>query len=131
MAITTAITRNLGNNYVQVEVKNSSEGTRYYKVPKDSADSFQKEYVENSKRMYRLSSLMSVSAALGAGAIALIVARNMTNQIIKYVICGFTGVAAGVGATISSQKTAVKSHTQFLKNYDAKEIFYDSKKLPI
>ena len=117
MAITTAVTRKLGNDYVQVEVKNSSEGTRYYKVPKESADSFQKEYVANSKKMYRLSTLLSVSA------------RRMTNQLLKYIICGFTGIAAGLGASISSQNTAVKSHTQFLKDYDAKEIFYDRQKI--
>ena len=129
MAITTAVTRKLGNDYVQVEVKNSSEGTRYYKVPKESADSFQKEYVANSKKMYRLSTLLSVSAALGAGAAALLIARRMTNQLLKYIICGFTGIAAGLGASISSQNTAVKSHTQFLKDYDAKEIFYDRQKI--
>ena len=129
MAITTAVTRKLGNDYVQVEVKNSSEGTRYYKVPKQSADTFQKEYVENSKKMYRLSTLLSLSATLGAGALALVFAKRMTNQVLKYIICGVTGVVAGIGATISSQNTAIKSHTQFLKDYDAKEIFYDKPKI--
>ena len=129
MAITTAVTRKLGNDYVQVEVKNSTEGTRYYKVPKEKADSFQKEYVANSKKMYRLSSLLSVSAVLGASATALLIARKMTNQVLKYVISGFTGIAAGLVATISSQNSAVKSHTQFLKDYDAKEIFYDKQKI--
>lgn len=131
MALTAAVTRKLDNNFVQVEVKNKVGGTRYYKVPEDKADSFGREYVHNSKRMYRLSSILTFTSVLGAVAVALIAAKNMTSKVSKYLISGVAGLIAGTASTASGQKTSIKNHTEFLKNYGAEEIHYDDKKFPI
>ena len=128
MAITTAVTRKLENNCVQVEIKSTNEGTRYYKVPQEKADSFQKEYVKNSKKMYNLSSVLTFSSVLAAAALTLAITKNMANKVLKYGISAATGIAAGVITTLSSNKSAVKSHKEFLNNYEAQEINYDNKK---
>ncbi|GEM_PF-1722043 len=125
MAITSAVTRNLDNNCVQVEIKSPNQGTRYYKVPKDKADSFQKEYVQNSKKMYRLSSILNFSAVLAAVAITLGITRNVANKVVKYGTSIIAGLGASVLATTSSEKTAVKNHKNFLQSYNAEEIHYD------
>ena len=44
MAIDTTITRNLGNGYVQVDVDHPKVPTRYFKVKKDKADEFCKDF---------------------------------------------------------------------------------------
>ena len=131
MTLTAAVTRKLDNNCVQIEIKNKVGGTRYYKVPEDKADSFSKEYISNSKKMYRWSSLLSLTSVLGAVAVTLLLTKKMASNMMRYVISGVTGLVAGTISTASGQKTSVKNHTEFLKNYNAEEINYDDKKFPI
>ena len=130
MALTAAVTRKLDNNFVQVEVKNKVGGTRYYRVPEDKADSFSKEYVHNSKRMYRLSSVLTFTSILGALSLGLFFTRNAASKGLKYAVSGVMGLAAGAVSTASGQKTSTKNHTEFLKNYNAEEIRYDNKEFP-
>jgi len=131
MALTAAVTRKLDNNCVQVEIKNKGGATRYYKVPEDKADSFGREYIANSKKMYRWSSVLTFTSVIGAVALTLLAAKNMANKASKYLISGVTGIIAGTASTASGQKTSIKNHTEFLENYNAEEIRYDDKKLPI
>ena len=131
MALTAAVTRKLDNNFVQVEIKNNNEKPRYYKVPEEKADSFSKEYVANSKKMYTLSSILSFTSVLGGVALALLITKNMANKLFRYVISGVTGAIAGLASTASGLKTSIKNHTEFLKNYNAEEIHYEDKKFPI
>ena len=131
MSITTAVTRKLDNNCVQVEIKSDNDATRYYKVPEQKADDFQKEYVANSKKVYNYSSLLSFSSVLGASALALIFTKNIANKILRYGLSAVTGIVAGVITTISTQKAAIKDHKKFLQDYDASVIDYNNKKLPI
>lgn len=125
MAITTAVTRKLDNNCVQVEVKSPNQGTRYYKVPEDNADTFQKEYVKNSKKMYKLSSFLTFSSVLAAVAATIAITRKMTNKVLKYGTAAIAGIGASFLASASSQNTAAKSHKEFLQNYNSEEIYYD------
>ena len=131
MALTAAVTRKLDNNFVQVEIKNNNENPRYYKVPEEKADSFSKEYVANSKKMYTLSSILNFTSVFGGVALALFITKKMASKGFRYVISGVTGAAAGLISTISGQKTSIKNHTEFLKNYNAEEIHYEDKKFPI
>ena len=128
MAITTEVTRTFDDRrYVQVEVKGNNQGVRYYKVPVENADSFQSEYKANSKKMYRLSSILNFSAVFGAVALSLVFTKNIASKALKYGISAVAGLAGGAIATISSQKTAVKNHENFLKNYNAEELDYSDR----
>lgn len=128
MSIKTAVTRKLDNNYVQVEIKSGNEN-RYYKVPEDKADTFQRQYVANSKKIYWLSSLLTFCAGFGAAGLGFIFTKHMDSKIAKYGISGGAGLLSGAIATVAYNNKAVKEHKNFLKEFSATEIDYDKPNL--
>ena len=131
MNFTTQITRTFNDNTVQVEIKSKKGDNRYYKVPADKADSFQKEYVKNSKKSYNKSLIANFLAAVGAVGVALVATESMTNKLWRGGISLVSGLIIGSFVSITGHKIAVKSHKEMLDKYNASELHYDNKKLPI
>ena len=130
MNFTTQITRTFNDNTVQVEVKSKKGVNRYYKVPADKADSFQKEYVKKSKKSYSSALLANFAAAAGAVAIAVIATGSMASKLWRGVISAVSGLVIGTFVSVTGHKNEVKSHKELLNKYNASELHYNNK-LPI
>lgn len=131
MAITTAVTRKLDNNCVQVEVKARKDDVRYYKVPEQKADSFQKEYVANSKKMSRLSNLMFFLSFPVTIGFSYLFTKKIESQSLRTVIGVCAGIIGGIGTAYAGANMTAKNHTEFLQKYNSEEIDYSESKLPI
>lgn len=131
MSLTTKVTRNLGNNYVQVDVQSSKAETRYFKVPKNKADIFCSQYIKRDKR----DSLISNTAFIGSTLIGCLGAALLTQKLKSTSLRITTGILAGigsaVGANIATTKIMSPKHQEFVKSFGAQEIYYDDNKLPI
>jgi len=131
MNFTTQITRTFNDNTVQVEIKSKKGDNRYYKVPADKADSFQKEYIKNSKKTYNRSLFANFASAVGAVAIAVMATGNMASKFWRGAISLASGLVIGTFVSVTGHKSAIKSHKEMLEKYNASELHYDNKKLPI
>ena len=131
MAITTAVTRKMDNNYVQVEVKARKDDVRYYKVPEQYADTFQKEYVANSKKMSRLSNLMFFLSFPVTVGLSYLCTKKLDNKNLRMAIGVCAGIIGGVGTSYAGVNMTTKNHKAFLEKYNSEEIDYSESKLPI
>ena len=131
MKLQTSITRKIDDNYVQVEVQSKNQDIRYYKVPEAKADSFQKEYVKNSKRASLQSNLMLLGAIIATIVPMHFLTKKIENTLVKSCLGVFAGIAGGVGSMYLSANISAKSHTNMLQKYEAEEIDFEKQKLPI
>ena len=70
-------------------------------------------------------------AAVGAVGVALVATESMTNKLWRGGISLVSGLIIGSFVSITGHKIAVKSHKEMLDKYNASELHYDNKKLPI
>jgi len=131
MAVTTAVTRKFDNNFVQVEVKAKKDEPRYYKVPADKADSFQKEYVANSKKMRRLSDAMFFLSFPVTIGLSYLCTKKIESKNLRMLIGVIAGIVGGVGTSYAGVNMTIKNHKEFLEKYNSEEIDYSESKLPI
>lgn len=130
MAIDIKVLQNIDNKYVKVEASSTHAPTRYFKVPKENADSFctryKKEGNRNTTRNY-VTMFISVLAACGITGI-FTKNLNKTAQTISGIVAGIAGLA---GATYYSTKKAISNEEKMLQQFNANEIFKEKKELPI
>ncbi|MCM1004645.1 MAG: hypothetical protein NC408_09955 [Candidatus Gastranaerophilales bacterium] len=130
MTVDTKLTRNLGNNYVQVEASSKKSWTRYFKVPEDRADEFCASYKNHDKKMKKISNVTFV----GAPFLGCILALPLTSRLSGGAKVA-TGILAGAGMAVGSvfmtASILEKRLNALLKKYDSEELFYDDKKFPV
>lgn len=130
MAVHPHVTRNIGSDYVQVDVTSNKAPTRYFKVPKELGDEFCKSYKKRDKRDTWISNGVFFGSALFA-CIALAPLTKNLNSVAKMAIGIIGGITAAVGSTIATNKIMVPKHEQFIKSFKAEEIDYEDKKFPV
>lgn len=130
MAVTANISRKLDNNCVQVDISSKKIWTRYFKVPENKADSFIANYKKQDTRNNWRSNLMMLTGALAGCFIASIFTQKLSKGI-KTAIGILAGLLGTAGAIFTNATIVRKQEDKLLKNYNAEEIFYESKKFPI
>lgn len=130
MAIDTTITRNLGNGYVQVDVDHPKVPTRYFKVKKDKADEFCKDFKKFDTEERIFAGIKTALPILLACGIVNALCKKMGN-ISRYGL----SIAAGIGALLATNglvtKSIINNENKFLEKHDVVELNYDDKKFPI
>ena len=129
MPITTAVTRKMDNNYVQVEVSGKKTDTRYYRVPENMADSFQKEYIANGKKAAWLSNGLMILGIAVMTVASYFLTKKSNDSSLKTLVGLIAGVAGGFTGTFAAAKAEMKSHERLLYKYNASEINYSQKSL--
>lgn len=131
MAITSSVTKNLDNNYVQVEIQSKNRETMYYKVPENKADSFQKEYKKNSKKMPWINTGLTLGAIILAVFPMSLLTQKIEQKSLRMAIGVIAGIIGGVGSMYLGTEIESKSHKNLLKKYNAEKINYEEQKFPI
>lgn len=130
MAVHPHVSRNIGTDYVQVDVTSNKAPTRYFKVPKQLGDEFCRSYKKRDKRDTRISNGVFFGSALVA-CIALAPLTKNLNSAAKMAIGILGGITAAVGSTIATNKIMAPKHEQFVKSFKAEELYFDDKKFPV
>ena len=128
MAITTSITRNLDNNYVQVEVNSPRATTTFYKVPKDKADEFCTQYKKLEKKNTKTYNIAFFSSI---GAVCLLMSmltKRFESKTPKLLLNIAGGLFAGYTTDSAVRAYLIPKQDKFIKSFGAEEIFYDNKK---
>lgn len=130
MSVETKISRNLGDNYVQVEAVSKKNWTRYFKVPESKADEFCSSYQKHDKKMKKISNMSFLAAPFAGCILAFPFTKNLSAGA-RMATGVIAGIAAALGSVFASASIMEKAHSKLLKKFDAEEISYDNKKLPI
>lgn len=130
MAVDTKITRNLGNNFVQVEVSSKKSWTRYFKVPESNADEFCASYKKHDKKMKRISNISFILAPFAGCALAFPLTKKLSGGA-RMGAGVLAGMAAAVGSVFVTASIMEKAQEKLLKRLNSEELFYDNKKLPL
>lgn len=131
MAITTSITRNLDNNYVQVEVNSPRATTTFYKVPKNKADEFCTQYKKLEKKNTKTYNIAFFSSIGAVCLLMSILTKRFESTMPKLLLSIVGGIFAGYTADSAVRTYLLPKQEKFLKSFDAKEIFYEDKKSPL
>lgn len=122
MALQTSVVSRYDNNYVKLEVSSNGKNPRFYKVPEQKVDNFQKEYKKNSSRYPWISSGLIVAGAL----ITLLPTRYFTKEMKKTGVKNFinflSGVVGGMGGAYLSAVLDSKSHQKLLEKYGSSSV---------
>lgn len=131
MALTSSITGRYDNNDVRVEINSKRQEPRYYRVPENKADAFQREYKKNSARM----PWINTGLTLGAIAATIIPMSFLTNKIdsrsIRMLLGVLAGLVGGVGSMYLGAEIEANSHKKLLSKYNAQEIDSSTSKFPV
>ena len=128
MKVEAKINRKLDENYVQVEVCAKNTNPRYFKVPKEKADEFCKEYIKNDKKMNNTTNIMFVGSALLGSALGQLATYKVKSKAIK-LSAGVLGALAGtIGSIYASIDILDKKGNEFLARFNAEQIFKEQQK---
>lgn len=130
MSINVSKTRQLDKNYTQVEVSSKKYPTRYFKVPQAKADEFCDAYKKNDTRTGYISAGIITGTVLLACGITGVLTKNLS-KLYKNVIGVGVGLITAIGAMRAVTPLAIKREDKVLKQFNAEEINYKSKKFPI
>lgn len=131
MTISSAVTRKFDNGYVQVEIESNRQDTRYYKVPEDRADSFQREYKKNSKKAPWVETGLTMGAIVALIVPTYFATKKIESKSIRMVLGTLAGLTGGIGSIQLGNKIEAKSHTKLLQKYNAEEIDYSKSHLDL
>lgn len=124
MSLDAKITKQLDSNYVQVDITSKKEPFKYYKVPKQNADSFVKNYKQQNKQnTYILNGGFALSI-FGGVLLAGMLCKNIKNKMTKYLMQTLGGVAASTAVLYGSQDYIDKKEQKLIQKFKAQEIYY-------
>ncbi len=124
MGIDTKITRQLDNNYVQVDVTSKKTEPRYFKVPAQKADSFAKNYKKTDKRISYLTNTAFVVSTFAGCIGANMLTKNMANKTLKFVLCTAAGIGGAIASIFATSSYIESQQDKLMKTHQAKEIYY-------
>lgn len=131
MAIQAVVSKNIDQNYVQIDVKDKVVPTRHFKVPNLKADEFCSNYKKLDKKNNIISTLSLMGGAM-LGGIALYPLWSKLNGKFARILCGTVGSLTGAGIAIyCNVKHAVKKENELIQKHGATEIFETKKEFPI
>ncbi len=123
MAITTAITKKLDTNFVQVDSTEKNGYKRYYKVPQNHADKFADELKKQDKKLNIYSNLTFFSAVF-LGVLAASPFTKKMEGMKKFLIQTASGIGFAALSSLGFSKYAENEEIKLLREHKAKEIFY-------
>ena len=120
MALTSSVVKNYDNGYVKIEIGQKNREPKYYLVPENNADTFEKEYKTNAKKMTWASSLLMVGVIVATLLPLSAVLKKIENKTAQ-TLCGITaGVIGGMASLFISNNIERKSHSKLLQKFNAK-----------
>lgn len=122
MALHTSIVSRYDNNYVKIEISSNGKNPRFYKVPENKVDDFQKEYKKNSNHYPWISSGLILAGAIITTLPTYFLTKGMQKKGIKNFIGCLSGVIGGAGGIYLSAVLDGKSHEKLLKKYNASSV---------
>lgn len=125
MAIEMKVTRNLSNNYVQIESSSNRTGIKHFKVPKENVNSFCNDYPKHEKKIKNLSDIIFITSVFLGCLIVTPLTKKM-NPGSKILTSIIAGLGAAVGSMLISNKIENKQAEKFLKLFNAQKINYNS-----
>ena len=131
MALTTSVTRNFGNGFVQVEVDTGRQEPRYYKVSENKADSFQREYKKNSKNMPWINAGLTLGAIIVTILPVSLLTKKIESRSLRMLLGVLAGLVGGVSSMYAGAEIEANSHKKLLQKYNAEEIDYSTSKFPV
>lgn len=131
MTISSAVTRKFDNGYVQVEIESNRQDTRYYKVPENKSDSFQREYKKNSKKAPWVETGLTMGAIITLIVPTYFATKKIESKTIRMVLGTLAGLIGGIGSIQLGNKIEAKSHTKLLQKHNAEEIDYSKSRLDL
>lgn len=127
MGVNTEITRRFDNNYVQVDITAKKSPTRYYKVPVQNADKFASEYKKQDKKITIATNTFFGIGVLAGTIIASTITKKLSkSKILQYLVGTLGGIGGAIGSVFLSGDYIEKKQNKLLKEYGAKEIFYNT-----
>lgn len=123
MAITTAITKPLDKGFVQVNSTEKNGYKRYYKVPEKNAEIFAENLKKQDKKL-NLYSNLTFFTSIFAGVLGASIFTKNIEGMKKFFIQTGSGIIAAALSSLGFNKYAENKEKAFLKENNAKEIFY-------
>ena len=121
MALEVNVTKNLGNNFVQVEVDNKNVPKRFFQVPENKADEFCKSYKQYHTEESIFSSIRTlVPILLVTGAVNHF-AKNL-GKFAQWGLAIVSGLATAYGVINLNTKLLIKKEDKLLQKFSAQEI---------
>ena len=130
MAVNPTISKDLGDNYVQVDINSNRARTRYFKVSKDVADEFCASYKKRDKRDNIISNITFIfSALLGCAGMNFLV-RNIKSGATRMLLGALGGVLTAFGADFALREIMVPKHENFVQSFGAEEFYEEEDNSP-
>ena len=124
MAVTTAITKSLDNNCVQVDIKSKKGYTRYYKVPKQNARRFADEYKKQNKTLSICADVGFFASIIAGVLIAAHYTTNMNSRLKQFGIQTASAVGLSLPTVLGFSYYTEQKQQDLINRYNAREIFY-------
>ena len=127
MSVEATVSKQLDNNFVQVDITSKNANPKYYKVPAKTADSFMKTYKKQEQKSLMISNVsFALSCVTGCFLTNALTKKFIKSAFAKYTVNTLGGIALsiatmlGVGNMLSSQKQ------NMLQKHGAQEISYNT-----
>lgn len=124
MSLDAKITTQLDSNFVQVDITSKKEPLKYYKVPKQNADSFVNNYKKQNKQNTYILNGGFVLSIFGGVLLAGMLCKNVKSKIAQYLIKTVGGVTASTSVLFASQNYIDKKEQKLVQKFNAQEIYY-------
>lgn len=125
MALDAKITKQLDPNYVQVDITNKNEPYRYFKVPRQNADSFIKKFKKENKNNRYITNIGFAASIFGGLFITSLATKNINKPTTKHILNVLGSIATALATMFASEKYIEKKDSEYIKKYHAEEIFYE------
>lgn len=127
MAVDIKVSRDLGNNFVQIDISSKNSEPAYYALPKDKVKSFVSNYKKDKKNNAILTNTVFIgSLLLGALTMSKLVKNMKSSPFVKGLIniCGT--VSFSMFSTYLCDNYIQTKRNELMKNHQAKQIFYNA-----
>lgn len=123
MGLSSNIIQKYPNGNVLIEIGSKSGTPKYYKVQENCADEFQREYINNSKKLqWKSTGLLTAAVILCIFPVS-ILAKNLERRT-KMILGVASGIAGGFCSMVLSNKLEQNSYLKLIQKYSAKEVNY-------
>ena len=128
MTIKINISKNLNNNFVQVDVETKNTPKRSFKVPEANADKFCNAYKQYNKEETIFSSIRVMAPILLVTGLSNYFGKNLGNTW-RWLLGLGSGIITSIGAVYLNTNILLKKEAKLLNQYNAEEIFQKTAKL--
>lgn len=127
MGVNAEITRQLENNTVQVDITSKKARTRYFQVPKQKAAAFADKYKKQDKQITYFTNTVFFASVLGGVLLSSALTRKIVkSKAMQFILGSMGGIGGGIASVFASGNYIDNKQKNLLKEYQAKEIFYEA-----